>query len=427
MLSTTRVDSAELEIGMYVSALDRPWLETPFLMQGFLLQSREDIERVREYCKYVYVDKIRSQNRSLLSRLVMRADPAAAKRQVRERPRIALEKIFPGRKLKAYPEVTTWQEEEKEAEVALDSLVGDVVDVFDHVRDGGNIDLARVKGAVSPIVESMSRNPDACMWLARMKQHDQYSYQHALSSSIWSVALGRQLGLGRPDLRALAMGGMLMDIGKLRVNQELLKADRDLNDEEEIELRAHVASGVSLLAEKGMVNQDVMDMVACHHERYDGTGYPRGLKGEMIPAAARIAAIVDTYDALTSLRAYAKPVSPAEAIRIIYHARDEEFQAELVEAFIQAVGVYPAGTLVELSSGEIGVVAAESRVRRMLPTVVLLMDAQKNRLAETRMIDLMKEAELTEGHGPKIRKSLEPGAYGIDVSAIERPRMRPRA
>ena len=414
MLSTVKMNVSDLETGMYVSALDRPWLETPFLIQGFVIESQEDIDRLRKYCQYVYVDKIRSQR--AMARL--KVQPGAAQKQRSERPRIPIEMIFAGRKLKPYTEDTPWQEEFSRAETALDSLVVDIVDVFGHVSDGGSLDVVRVKGAVAPIVESMGRNPDACLWLTRLKQHDEYTYQHALSASIWAVALGRQLGLGRLDLRALAMGGMLMDVGKLRLKPDLLQTNRELSEEDEAELRAHVDHGVALLTEKGMVNQDVLDMVAHHHERYDGSGYPRGLSGDEIPPMARIAAIVDTYDALTSNRLYAPAVSPSEAIRIIYKARDTEFQAELVEAFIQAVGIYPAGTLVELSTGEVGVVVAESRKRRMLPKVTVLLDADKNQLAEARLIDLLKESETTEGQELRIRTSLEPGAYGIDLSKV---------
>jgi HD-GYP domain-containing protein (c-di-GMP phosphodiesterase class II) len=416
MLHTVKVKASELEIGMYVSALDRPWLETPFLIQGFVIESQEDIDRVRKHCEYVHVDRIRSQRASARTQLqTLKGAPA---REQRERPRVPIETIFPGRRIKPYADDTPWQEEHGRAESALESLVIDVVDMFDHVSDGGSLDIIRVKGAVSPIVESMSRNPDACMWLTRMKQHDEYTYQHALSSSIWAVALGRQVGLGRADLRSLAIGGMLMDVGKLRVNRDLLRSDSALNEAEEEALRAHVDSGVELLREKGMMNQDVLDMVAHHHERYDGSGYPRGLAGDAIPPAARIAAIVDTYDALTTNRDYAPAVSPSEAIRIIYNARDVAFQAELVEAFIQAVGVYPAGTLVELSSGEIAVVVAESRTRRMLPRVCVLTDSEQRRLPRARMLDLLKESENENAPQIRIRRSLEPGAHGIDLADV---------
>jgi HD-GYP domain-containing protein (c-di-GMP phosphodiesterase class II) len=407
---------------MYVSALDRPWLDTPFLTQGFVLECQEDIDRVRKHCEFVYIDTIRSRKDAGLANRKFRTvvpTRAVTKSVRRERPRVPIERIFTGRKLRKYEDAVPWQEEQPQADVALDSLVADIADIFDHVSDGGSLDVIRLKGSVSPIVESMGRNPDACLWLTRLKQHDEYSYQHSLSAAIWAVALGRQLGLGRLDLRSLAVGAMLMDVGKLRINSELLQADRALSDGELAEVRAHVENGVDLLQESGMMNQDVLDMVAYHHERYDGSGYPEGLSHDDIPPMARIAAIVDTYDALTSNRSYAPAISPSEAIRMIYKARDKEFQAELVEAFIQAVGIYPAGTLVELSSGEVGVVVAEYRTRRLLPKVGVLLDANKNRLPSPRMVDLLLESGNGDGCGLSIRRSLEPGSYGIDLSEVD--------
>jgi HD-GYP domain-containing protein (c-di-GMP phosphodiesterase class II) len=236
---------------------------------------------------------------------------------------------------------------------------------------------------------------------------------------MWSVSLGRQLGLPRHDLRSLAMGCMLMDIGKLRVDPDLLQAQRELTTDEAAAVAGHVGHGLEILGECGIINHDVIDMVAHHHERYDGSGYPNGLTRDEIPPFARIAAIVDTYDALTTKRHYAKAVSPSDAIKLLYEARDEDFQAELVESFIQAIGIYPAGTLVELSSGEVGVVVAEYRTRRLRPKVMLLLDANKNKLAIAKLIDLQ---ETTDGMGApslSIKKSLEPEAYGIDLSVVK--------
>jgi putative nucleotidyltransferase with HDIG domain len=265
----------------------------------------------------------------------------------------------------------------------------------------------------------MGRNPDACLWLTRLKQHDEYSYQHSLSASIWAVALGRQLGMQRLDLRSLAVGAMLMDVGKLRVPPDLLQADRPLNEQELQTVREHVTNGVEIIEESGMINQDVIDMVAHHHERYDGSGYPQGLCRDEIPPFARIAGIVDSYDALTSNRSYAPAVSPSEAIRLLYKSRDNDFQAELVEAFIQAVGIYPAGTVVELSSGEVGVVVAEYRTRRLLPKVTVLLDANKKRLARPKVVDLLIETSPEGEQSLSIVRSLEPGAYDIDLAQVD--------
>lgn len=406
MLQTLKVDVSDLATGMFVSGLDRPWLGTPFYTQGFLIESDEDIRRVCDYCQYVYVDTHKSRYIA----------PKLQRAHTNERPRVPIEKIFEGRDLKPYSDNASWQDEHPRAKAALDELLKDITDIFEEVSTSGKVDAVRMKRSADPIIASISRNPDACLWLGRLKQHDQYSYQHSLSVAIWAVALGRQLGLQKHDLRSLAIGGVLMDVGKILVDPELLRANRPLTEEETREMRHHVAHGVHLVKKSGIINQDVLDMVSFHHERYDGSGYPRGLANDQIPPFARIAAIADTYDAITSNRSYAPAKAPAEAIRDLYQNRDMKFQAELVEAFIQAVGIYPAGTLVELTSGEVGLVVAESRTRRLLPKVILILDARKNEYRNPRLVDLQDTATNGRGNPISISRSLEPGAHGIDIS-----------
>ena len=184
-------------------------------------------------------------------------------------------------------------------------------------------------------------------------------------------------------------------------------------------MREHVAHGMRIVKAGGMMNQDVLDIVAHHHERYDGSGYPQGLSGDEIPAFARIASIVDTYDAVTSNRSHATAVSPSEAIRMLYRSRNLDFQAELVEVFIQAVGIYPAGTIVELTTGEVGVVVSEYRTRRLKPKIMMVLDSRKYRLREPRLVDLSAGDENPDGPAVAIARSLEPGAHNIDLSELE--------
>jgi len=160
-------------------------------------------------------------------------------------------------------------------------------------------------------------------------------------------------------------------------------------------------------------------MIEYHHERHDGSGYPKGLKGDQIPIFARIAAIVDCYDAITSHRSYAKALPPSMAIKMLYEWRDVDFQAELVEEFIQAVGIYPAGTLVELSSGEVGVVLSEYRTRRLRPKVMILLDANKKPVTDVQTVNLLETTHTQDGKSLDIVNSLEPDAYGIDMAGIQ--------
>jgi HD-GYP domain-containing protein (c-di-GMP phosphodiesterase class II) len=419
MLKTVRIPTSELDIGMFVSDLDRPWLGTPFITQGFMVKSAQDLARVRHYCEYVYIDRRRS--RMTLGQKNQQPLPQPDRDEAgkwKERKRVPIQQIFEGRPIQLYQDSARWEEEYPRAQQVLDTLRVDIDSIFDDVVEGDKLNVIKLRKSVDPIVDSIGRNPDACLWVCRLKQHDQYTYKHSLGAAIWAVSLGRQLGLPRHDLRSLSMGCMLMDIGKLRIDQSLLRTERDLTDAETAELASHVQHGLDILEECGILNQDVIDMVAYHHERYDGSGYPLGLGRDKIPPFARIAGIVDTYDAITSDRDYAQPISPSEAIKLLYKSRDVDFQAELVEAFIQAIGLYPAGTLVELSSGEVAVVVAEYRTRRLRPKVMVLLDRHKKRLPKWKVVDLHALENDDTQPTLVINRSLEPAAYGIDLSEI---------
>jgi HD-GYP domain-containing protein (c-di-GMP phosphodiesterase class II) len=401
----------ELRIGMFVCELDRPWLETPFLLQGFVIQDNEDLDKLREFCEYVYVD-MKSSGHTAAS------VPPPVRREAIQNPSDRGRRLCPGKKIEVYTDVHGFTAEFEKAREAVDQLSLCVDDIFSRTAKGGALDGARIRAAVEPMIDSVTRNPDACIWLARMKQVDDYIYEHSLSASIWAVALGRQLGLPRVDLRSLAVGGVLLDIGKLKVPEELLNAKRRLSDAEFAQIKRHVQFSLDMTKNDDLMNQDVIDMVAYHHERYDGSGYPYGLAGDDIPIYARIAAIVDSYDAMTSSRSYARALTPAQAIKALYEQKDVQFQGELVEAFIQSIGIYPAGTLVELSTGEVAVVIAEYRARRLRPQVMVVLDADKKPLDNICMIDLSETTHTLEGEPLEIVDSLSPDDYGIDLGAI---------
>ena len=408
MLQIVKINADDLEVGMYISRLDRPWLETPFMLQGLVLSSEEEIQLVQQYCKHVYIDTLRSVHKPLTPR------PIELKR-----PRKSVQELFGRRVLKKLEDTSNWKEEYPRAVEAVESLSHGITEIFDNVVSGGALDIVKVKKSVDPMIDSVMRNPDACIWLARIKQEDHYTYQHSLGASIWAVALGRQLGLPKADLRSLAIGGLLFDVGKLGIGKELLRVERALTEDEMKQLRDHVSIGLEMVKGSGLMNQDVIDMVAYHHERHDGSGYPSRYKGDDIPVFARIAAIVDCYDAITSHRSYARAISPSEAIKMLYQLKDIDFQAELIEEFIQAVGIYPAGTLVELSSGEVAVVVAEYRTRRLRPRVMVLLDSEKQQLSDIRTVDLLNVTETDDGEPLDIVNSLESDAYGLDMAGLE--------
>ncbi|TNF32609.1 MAG: HD domain-containing protein, partial [Gammaproteobacteria bacterium] len=220
------------------------------------------------------------------------------------------------------------------------------------------------------------------------------------------------------DLKTLAQGGLLFDIGKVKLPDELLNKKERLTPEEFEVIKSHVTEGVDLLRVTPDVTRHILQMAECHHERYDGSGYPKGITGDDIPVFARIIGVIDCYDAITSERPYAKPMSPSEAVRNLYEWRDIDFQAEIVEEFIQAIGIYPAGTLVELNTGEVGVVLSEYRTRRLRPKLLMVLDENKQRLPEMVPLDLSEQKTTASGQPLEIARSLESGAYDIDADML---------
>jgi HD-GYP domain-containing protein (c-di-GMP phosphodiesterase class II) len=421
MLEIVKVNVEDLELGMFVSGLDRSWLESPFAVQGLLIKDEEDLATLRALCKYVFIDVEKGEQREP-RRPAPRVAPAhhERRRQPRKgsdpitRDRLDKAKLLPGRELTTYRDQSDWETEYPKATTAVDTLSAEVRGLYGSLARGGALDMLSIKRSVEPMIDSITRNPDACIWLARLRQLDEYTYQHSVATSIWAVAMGRQLGLPKQDLRTLAVGGLLFDVGKLQVPPDLLNSPERLEGEDLEQVRAHVHHGAAFITESGTLNNDIIAMALHHHERHDGSGYPDGLKGDNIPIFARIAGIVDCYDALTSDRSYARGQSPSSAIKYLHDARDREFQAEFVEEFIQAIGIYPAGTLVELTSGEVAVVVSEYRSRRLRPRVLLLLDGDKQPLAKPHMLDLLETTEDASGRPLEILTSLAPGAHGID-------------
>jgi HD-GYP domain-containing protein (c-di-GMP phosphodiesterase class II) len=393
--------------GMFISRLDRPWLEIPFPIQGMKITRDEEIFLLLRACSHVWVD-LSAGRAPDLRYLVL--DEAEVVRQARAEEELSA--------LRA----TTWEIENdlatelRLARSAHASLSDSVEEVMDDLRRGVRLDLGKLKDGVEAMIDSILRNPTAFAWLKELKRRDAYSYQHAMGCAIWSASFGRHLGLERYEIRNLALGGLLCDIGMTRVPLELLGRQGPLAREEIELIHRHVQHGLELVNSNRDIPPGIAEMVATHHERHNGSGYPNGLRGSEIPIFGRIMGLVDSYDAMTCLRPYARVRSPHEAVAELYQQRGTLFQAELVEQFIQSCGIYPTGSLVELSDGQVGVVTEVHSLKRLRPRVMLLLDAQKKPLERFREIDL---GDSDEGAGAlTVRQGLPPGAHGIDPSEL---------
>jgi putative nucleotidyltransferase with HDIG domain len=405
----------QLRMGVYVSRLDRPWTETPFLFQGFEIDNDEDLQVLKKICKKVFVEV--SVEEAAQFRSTARRSPDASASQ--ETPDLLQElSSDPGAQASRVPpkDSIPLKTELSLATTTYGEARKTVGHIFDRLRRGGGLDVPHLETVVGSMVDSVFRNRDAMSWLARMKTKDDYLYSHSLASSVWALAFGRHLGLDKETLRCIGTGAMLLDIGKTRLPNELLRKAGKPDAAEWTLIREHVDQGVQLLRATPGVDARILSMIETHHERFDGSGYPRQLKGEEIPLIGRIAGIVDCYDAMISERSYARPVSTFDAMRELTRLGGTAFPAEMVELFIQAVGVFPTGTLIELNTGEVGVVIGQNRYRRLRPEVMLILDATKKVRDEFTTIDLLTCDENSSRGQPGlwITRGLERGAHGID-------------
>lgn len=400
-----KVTTENVGRGMYINRLDRPWIDTPFLLQGFLVQDQDDIDMLRKHCEYVYVDPSYSKIPfDLLKKLECKSIYGEEKKELSEIPSLFKEK---------YKISVPVEEEIKVINEGHTKLCSAIYDTLDDIRKGNKISISELERSVDPMIDSMIRNPDAISYLAKIKQKDNYTYNHSLSTSITAVVFGRHLGLPKEDLKALALGAMLLDIGKIKLPDTLLSHQGKLSEAEFEMVKHHVKYGMDILHEANSVDDRILSLVWTHHERHNGQGYPQGLKGNEIPIFGKIAAIVDCYDAITSARPFSTALPPHEAIKKLYEWRNHAFQAEMIEEFIQAIGVFPIGSLVELTSGEVGIIISQNRQRRLKPKVMLILDAHKETLGCFITRDLSTESD-AKGQALEIKRSLERGAFGIN-------------
>lgn len=412
---TKKIEVNALREGMFVSDLDRPWHETPFPLQGFYIRQDDDVKAIAQYCRHVYVD-IRKERSSGTYGQHTPFNPkqkgASASVEVQDSlklPPIAIKN--PER----YEASQTIRKEVARATRLHQNVYEAVEQVFSQVEQGAEPSIEETESVAASMVESVIRNPDALVWLSKMKDKDAHSYQHSVNASIWALVFARHLGLDRKRMKALATGVLLSHIGKAGIDQELLENEEYLEGADLRVYQSYVDHSVDMLQSVEGISQGVLSVVRYHQERHNGSGFPQGVTGDRIPLLAKIAGIVEHYQSLITPREYASGLSPLDAVSVLYGLRNVAFQQDLVERFIEAIGVYPTGTLVELSSAEVGIVTGHNEKRRLMPQVMVVLDEQKQPLRKAKIVDLMEHNSSRSGDGALfIRDSLPKGAYDID-------------
>jgi len=415
-----KVDVEQLRVGMYVTDLDRPWLETPFLFQGFEICDETDIHKLRQFCKQVYILAPEESGAKTPVRTVRQTPAMLSDNQPHThlRDNIEIEQAMlkitnrPG-DLPIYDDLTSLEEEIGLVSEAYTQAKRLVYSTVAHLRAGRSLKAEDVKHIVGELTESVIRNPDALACFTQLRKRDEYTAMHGLRVCILALILGRHLGFDREQLNALGIGALLHDVGKIAIPDAILKKEGPLDPQEFKIMQSHVPKGVALLKSTPGIPSAAIDFVRCHHERYDGSGYMNGLKGEGIGTLGLIGGIVDCYDAITSDRPYRNGMSPHTALKSMYEWRSKDFHPELLENFIQCMGIYPIGSVVELNTGEVGVVVTLNRLRRLKPRVVLVRQSDHRPYEKRPAVNLVYR-KTADGRPCEIERVLEPAQCGID-------------
>lgn len=383
-----RINCDQLKLGMRVIELDRPWVESPFTVHGFLITSNEDIHKLKNSCAYVYV--------------------AASKKH-------PIDPLGSTLKRRTYSNTQSFQQAIPQATSAHRQAKSVVQGFLKNVRLGKDFESSVAKKAVKQCVDSVIANQEAMLWLSLLKDPNEYTARHSLNVGLLAIILGRAEGLEPTDLEALGLCGMLHDMGKSKIPLDILNKEGAFSGEEFNAVKAHTTHGFNILSDKADLTDEVANVAHSHHERLNGKGYPRALPAASISYFSRIVAIADAYDAITSQRVYSPSKSSLEGLRILIGAKGSHFDPALVDRFVECIGVYPAGSVAELNSGEIAIVLPSPLHQRDAPTVLVIKNAEK-KSCEPKIVDLNAHDARDSSEQLKITHLLSDDAFGIELS-----------
>lgn len=396
-----KIDAKDLRVGMFVVELDKPWEESSFMFQGLEIQSAADILAVQRECAYIWVDYDEFGIPDSSSDMAVPGKPGF------------------GSTLDSGVTV----EDEIEAATEVHDLASQAIStLFEEIRLGAEIDGGKIKQAVNGCVDSILRNPDASVWLTRIQAKHEATAQHSLNVAALSIVMAKSMGMSTREMEDVGVCGMLHDVGKTSVSSEILDKKGPLTDEERAEMQRHARYGRDILLSTKSVMSGAADVAHSHHERPDGQGYPRKLTDDSIPLYAKIVAIAEAYDTMTINQPYRGALSPSDALQELYAQRGKQFDEDLVIRFIDSVGIFPPGSIVEMVNGEVGIVLSNTS-DKLRPRVILILDAIGEPTAQ-RIVDLSQSDTDNEGKLFQIKTTHRDGAYGIDVGDFQRAGLR---
>lgn len=376
-----KIQFQQLRVGMYVSDFNAGWLNHPFMLNSMKIDSDEQVQKVlASGIRELFIDTDRGLD---VGDAPTRSEAAAqTERQ--------LEAIAETQKPKMPERQVSLAEEMSRAKNTFTEATKVIRGIMDDIRLGRQIEIESSKAIVEKITSSVMRNGNAMQSMRRLKHLDDYTFLHSVSVCTMLTSFSKAVGLDVAMTHDVALGALLHDIGKMRVNLAVLNKPARLSDEEFRHMKSHVVLGSDLLRQMSGVPKIAFEPLELHHERFDGSGYPKGLKGMDISQVGRMSAIVDVYDAITSERCYHNPMGPADGIRKLFEWSKFHFDPALVQIFVKSVGIYPVGTLVRLESGRLGIVVEQRESNLLTPVVRVVFDAKRDYYITPEDVDLSK-------------------------------------
>lgn len=397
-----KISVSELRVGMFVQDLNCGWMDHPFLRSQLPLANEAQIAKIRDAgIREVYID-------------VQRGIDGPGQDVIEVERELDREMVAFAETAKPQQRQTSMREEVASAQRIQGEANQLIRDLMQDVRLGRQIQTERVEPVVAKITQSILRNSGALLSLCRIKNKDDYTFQHSVSVCGLQTAFSRALAMSPADIHEAGIGGLLHDIGKTRVADEILNKPGRLTDDEFAQIKCHVVESRRILEATPGISVIAVQVAAQHHERHDGSGYPLGLKGAEISQMGQMAAIVDVYDAITSDRCYHKGLEPTEAMRKIFEWSKFHFNPDLVHAFARCIGIYPTGSLVRLESGRLAVVIGQCEGNLLKPLVRVMFSVKHNHYLPVEELDLAKP--LGRGGGDRIVQHENPENWGIDIA-----------